>query len=226
MTSKTRYTVWGVSIIFIGFIIWAMVVAVKSGVNNMATAQGELTTEVSTSDWSEGSASSTVTIVEYSDFQCPACAAYHPVIKKLLAEKGSQFKFVYRHYPLVTIHMNAALAAQASEAAGKQGKFWEMHDKLFTNQNEWAASRDVIATFTRYAQEIGLNVETFTSDINNATVRQNIADDYKSGRDSGVQGTPTFFVNGKQIQNPGSYEAFAALIDSYYTNSNATSTAQ
>lgn len=226
MTSQSRYKVWGGSLVVIALIVWAMIAFVRSGVENQVVSQGELAVPVTEVDWIAGNASSTVTLVEYSDFQCPACASYHPVVKKLLEEKGENFRLVYRHFPLISIHMNADLAAKAAEAAGKQGKFWQMSDKLFTTQVEWSTDRAAVTKFTAYAAELGLDTKQFASDLEDRIISKKINDDYKGGRDAGVLGTPTFFLNGKQIQNPQSYEAFAALIDEANTLSNATSTAQ
>ena len=106
----------------------------------------------------------TSVLIEYSDFQCPACKAYYPVVSKIADELGTKVQVVYRNYPLSQLHKNARTAASAAEAAGKQGKFWEMHDVLFINQEKWSESKDVKRDFSAYAKAIGLSVEQFTQD--------------------------------------------------------------
>lgn len=162
-------------------------------------------------DWTKGTAGKPV-LIEYSDFQCPACAAYYPMVKAVVAEFGNRIQFVYRHFPLSNIHKNALASSYAAEAAGKQNKFWEMHDKLFEHQKEWSEDSNANTHFEKYAQELGLNLDTFKKDRDSAEVRDRVAQSYRSGEAAGVPGTPTFFFNGKRIQSPGSYEAFRAVL--------------
>lgn len=160
-----------------------------------------------------GNFSSAVTIIEYSDFQCPACGVYYPITKKLLETNGARVQFVYRYFPLRTIHQNAVAAARAAESAGKQGKFWEMHDFLFERQKEWSDEKNVRDALTRYAGELGLNVGQFLADFESSTVKDRVDRDYQSGERAGVEGTPTFFLNGKKIDTPRSYDEFQKIID-------------
>ncbi len=115
--------------------------------------------EVTEADWSKGNLESPVVLLEYSDFQCPACKARGPIIENLLGEFGDHIRFVYRHMPLSSIHNNAQLAAQATEAAGVQGKFWEMHDHLFETQSEWSGLSKSKLTESQVlaAGELGIN---------------------------------------------------------------------
>lgn len=168
---------------------------------------------VSANEWIKGNKDSKVELVEYSDLQCPACLTREPLIKKLMDEFGTNIKFVYRHFPLRSIHKNGQMAAQAAEAAGMQGKFWEMHDILFENQSKWSpeSSGDVKDSFADYAGQIGINVEQFKKDLESDAAEEGVNEDYNGGNDAGVNATPTFFLNGKQI-NPGSYEDFRELI--------------
>lgn len=169
---------------------------------------------VSDSDWYVGGKDATVTLVEYSDFQCPACAAYYPVMKSLAQNYGDKLKIVYRNYPLSQIHANAQLAAQAAEAAGIQGKFFEMHDVLFSNQNNWSDLADPTEAFTTYATQIGLNVDQFKTDLTSSAVKDAIAQDVRGGNRANVDSTPTFFLNGLQISsNPQGLAPFMTLID-------------
>lgn len=209
-----RMAMWiGVVLVLTG-IVWGMV---RLASNVQLPAQsGTLTVPVSDADNSMGPASASVTLVEYSDFQCPACAAFQPVVKQLLQEPELQGKvrFVYRHFPLANIHKNAQLAAQAAQAAGVQGKFWEMHDLLFENQKKWAAlSADgARAAFLEYAISLGINSEWFAGDLDADDVKAKIAADVAGGLSAGVDATPTFFVNGTRMPQPGSYEEFKQYV--------------
>jgi protein-disulfide isomerase len=169
---------------------------------------------IQSSDHISGNKESKTVLIEYSDFQCPACAVYYPITKKLLETNGAKVQFVYRYFPLQAIHKNAFGGAQAAEAAGKQNKFWEMHDLLFERQKEWSDEKNVRDVLVRYAGELGLNIGQFIADFENAETKTRIDSDYQSGVRAGVEGTPTFFINGAKIDNPRSYDEFQKLIDS------------
>jgi len=160
----------------------------------------------------KGNVEASVELVEYSDLQCPACGVYYPVVKQLLDEFGDDMKFTYRHFPLRSIHSNAEGAALATEAAGLQGKFWEMHDILFERQVEWSGKRgDDI--FTPYAEEIGIDTLKFESDMSfNEDIKNQVESDYQGGLALNVNSTPSFFLNGVKMQNPRSYEEFRSVI--------------
>ncbi len=138
-----------------------------------------------------------VTIVEFSDFECPYCGAAHPVLERLLHEYEGQVKLVFMHYPLTEAHPNAMQAARAAVAAGQQGKFWEMHDRLFENQA--ALSEEDLA---RYAREIGLDVERFEEDLRSEETQRRIERDKALGRRLDVTGTPAIFINGRRFREP------------------------
>lgn len=144
-------------------------------------------------DHVRGPADAPVTLVEYGDFECPYCGQAETVVRELLAEYGDDLRYVWRHLPLTDVHPYAPLAAEASEAAAKQGKFWEMHDQLLDHQGALTA-KDVM----RYAAEIGLNTEQFTADMRKGAGAGKIASDVDSADLSSVSGTPTFFINGKR----------------------------
>lgn len=167
----------------------------------------------SSDDWKRGNENAKAVLVEYSDFQCPACGSYYTVLKALHEEFGDSMLFVYRHFPLRQIHANAENAARATEAAGKQGKFWEMHDVIFERQKEWSDDRDAQGTFVSYAGALGLDTARFVNDFNSQEVKEKIQRDYESGFRAGVAGTPTFFLNGQKIQNPRSYDEFKNVIN-------------
>jgi protein-disulfide isomerase len=143
-----------------------------------------------------------VTVVEFADFQCPACAAAHPIVKEVLEKYKGKITFIYRHFPL-NQHKNARLAARAAEAANNQGKFWEMHDMLYENQKEWSESSSAKEVFTGYAKVLGLNNEIFEKAINSTDFDDAIQHDYVDGVTLGVNSTPTFFLNGNKLQSFG-----------------------
>lgn len=147
-----------------------------------------------------------VMLVEYSDFQCPACGQFYPLIKKLQSELGSDLGFTYRYFPLYQIHSHALLSSYAAEAAGRQGKFWEMHDLLFERQIAWSVSDDAGKLFAAYAKELGLDQTKFDADLRSPDVAERVHKDMKSGLDAGVDATPNFYLNGKKIPELGTYE--------------------
>lgn len=190
-----------------------MVLLAKLSVNSGAGAPNpELLTPVMEIDQFKGNPSAPTTIVEYSDFQCPFCAKFYPLTAQLVKEMPDQVKFVYRHFPLRSIHKNAQLAGQAAEAAGKQGKFWEMHDVLFNTQDSWSALEKPEEKFTEYANSLGLDLTKFSADLNSREVIDKVNADYKDAVRNGINGTPTIFVNGKKVELPASYEELKNLI--------------
>ncbi len=158
--------------------------------------------------------SAKVTLVEFADFQCPACRANEPLVKQALQEYDGELKFVYKHFPLTQIHQNAFEAARASEAAKNQGKFWEMHDLLFAQQDVWAnlGAGEVKQKFAEYAQQIGLNVAQFNQDLDSSETEQAVKEQQDEGIKLGVMATPTFYVNGKFVQG-GTYSNLKTAID-------------
>lgn len=169
--------------------------------------------EISAMDVALGPENARVTIIEYSDLQCPACAAYAPVVKQILEKYPDDVRFVYRHFPLNQIHPNAYEAALAVEAAGKQGKFWEMHDLLFANQSAWARVGAPLESFLAYAGQLELDVAQFEADYRSDAVKDKVAADQASGYAAGISATPTFFLNGAPLSNPRGLEGFVTAID-------------
>lgn len=161
----------------------------------------------------KGSENARATLVEYSDFQCPACAYYAPFVARLAEEFPDDLRVAYRHFPLSQIHLNALPAAHAAEAAGGQEKFWEMHDILFEKQAEWTPLANPREVFARYAREIGADVERFRRDMNESAARDKVRDDYMGGVELRIAGTPTFFINSARIEsNPRTYDEFKQYI--------------
>src|SRR3989344_987246 len=207
--SLKRVGFWLVVLLGIGGLIFGF----TKFLNQPRTEQGTLPVDtVSPSDWSKGNQEAKVILIEYSDFQCPACGTYYPVIRELFQEFNKDIVFVYRHFPLRNIHPNADLAARAAEAAGRQGKFWEMHDLIFEHQKEWADQKDARELFVQYAQSLNLDREQFLVDVDSSEIKDKIDIDYKSGLNFKVNATPTFFLNGEKLQNPRNYEEFKSLI--------------
>jgi len=200
---------WIVTIGVIGLAVILIVVLASRGGGEVDLTVDE--SGISDSDWVKGNPEGAITLVEYSDFQCPACASYFPLVKELL-EENDDVRFVYRHFPLTNIHANAERAARASEAAGMQGKFWEMHDLLFDRQNAWSTKFNSKDIFVGYAEELGLDVVLFLDFMNDNESRDLVRDDINRGNRAGVQGTPTFFVNGEQISNPRGLEDFRSSL--------------
>lgn len=163
-------------------------------------------------DHIKGAASSTVILMEYSDFQCPACRSYYPILREVMTEYGDRITFVYRHFPLISIHPNAEFAARAAEAAHKQGKFWEMHDLLFEKQNEWGKVANIYPVFESYATLLGLSLDQFKIDFASDEVKNLVRAQRVHAVKAGLSSTPTFFLNGKKIENPTSAAMFKELI--------------
>ena len=147
--------------------------------------------------------SSPVIIEEFGDYQCPPCGQLYPELKQIEAEYGDQVKVVFRHFPLMKMHKNALMAAHAAEAARNQNKFWEMHDRLYRNQKEWAELDDPRPVFEGYARQLNLKLDQFNSDLQSNLIDQKISADLQRGTSQGVTGTPTVFLDSHLLK----YEA-------------------
>lgn len=161
----------------------------------------DLTIPVSEADHIQGSAQATATLLEYGDYQCPYCGQAYPIIKDLQATLGGKLRFVFRNFPLTGAHPYAELAAEAAEAAAMSGKFWEMHDTLYENQE--ALSEE---SLVEYARQLGLDVPKFVEDIAKRRFKGRVKDDFMGGVKSGVSGTPGFFINGKKHNGSWDYD--------------------
>jgi protein-disulfide isomerase len=155
-------------------------------------------------DHIQGPADAPVTLVEYGDFECPYCGGAYPIIKEVQARMGDRLRFVFRNFPITTSHPHAEQAAEAAEAAAGRGRFWQMHDLLFENQRR-LRDEDLRA----YAEQAGLDVERFDEELAEHVHAARVREDFMSGVRSGVNGTPTFFING--VRHDGSYEVEALL---------------
>jgi protein-disulfide isomerase len=154
-----------------------------------------------------------VVMVEFADFQCPACGAAHPITKQIAQDYGDKIQMVFRHFPLPQ-HKNAMDASRAAEAAGAQGKFWEMHDVLYEKQDDWSEKSNAVDIFVQYAKDLGLNADQFKKDLVEHKFDNQITKGMTDGNAAGVNSTPTFYINGlKQVGIP-SFAEFKSLIDS------------
>jgi protein-disulfide isomerase len=175
--------------------------------------QGTLVTNVGPRDHVQGPADAPVTLLEYGEYQCPFCGAAHPVVKAVQRHLRDSLRFAFRHFPLSTIHEYAEGAAEAAEGAGAQGKFWEMHDTLFQNQPELDYE-----SLLGYAEELGLDLERFAAEMDNHVYEPRVREDFISGVRSGVNGTPTFFINGVRHEGSFDFETMLEAIRARMTN--------
>ena len=184
-----------------------------------SAAVGKTVSAIGAGDWTKGKADAKVILIEYGDFQCPACGTYYPMMRQIVEEYGDRILFAFREYPLGTIHPYGNLAAQAAESAGVQGKFWEMYDQLYDNQQSWSRGDDVKKTFADYAQTIGIDVTRWQQDLESAAVKSKITTDVAGGDAGGVDGTPSFYLNNVKVENPKSVEGFRTLLDEALSSS-------
>ena len=168
---------------------------------------------VTEDDYTEGAKDPKVTLIEYGDFQCNFCAALHPTLEEVLPEYEDDVQFVFRHFPITSSHPNALVAHKAAEAAGRQDKFWEMHDKLFESLQEWGSDNNPIETFNGYAKELDLDVEQFKSDFDDASLTDRINTVKEDGKSAGVKSTPTMFLNGKKLDTIRSADELRQQLD-------------
>lgn len=164
------------------------------------------------SDWIKGSEEAEATLIEYGDFQCPACATYYPLVKQLLDDYPDGLRVVYRHFPLSS-HKYAYEAALASEAAGIQGKFWDMHNILFERQDDWVSLSNPEDKFVEYAEELELDSEKFHFDYGGDEVKGAVDADILSGNKLQVNATPTFYLNGRRLGPIRSYDEFSESVE-------------
>lgn len=198
--------VWSLAILLLGGSAWGL-----AKIAQKPSGGEKLLAAVTSKDWVRGSREASVVLIEYGDFQCLACAVYFPLVAQLHQEFGDKIVFVYRHFPLSQIHAQAELAARAAEAAGKQGKFWEMHDLIFANQKSWAGQSSAGEMFLQYGRELGLDLDKYENDLESAEVRERVKNDYQGGLTYGINSTPTFFLNGNRV-HPNNYGEFKNII--------------
>lgn len=197
--------------------IVAIIVVIFGGVmffnNSDSSNNGSANGDAKPSNHVKGDGKTGVTLVEYGDFQCPFCGQYYPIVQQVEQKYKEQITFQFRHLPLLQIHQNAFAASRAAEAASLQGKFWEMYDKLYQNQEAWSETGKPLEAFSTYAQQIGLNVDQFKQDFSSSAVNDVInADIREFDKTKEQKSTPTFFLDGKKI-SATSVDEFSKLID-------------
>jgi protein-disulfide isomerase len=217
METQKRIIIWISVMLVVGITtiaVWQIATAAPKIPLPPKSAPGILAEPVSANEWTKGTKDAKVSIVEYSDFQCPACGAFYPTIEKITAEYKNKISFTYRHFPLPQ-HKNAERTAYAAEAAGKQGKFWEMYALIFEHQNDWSdvGASQAEKILLDYAQNLKLDIDLFKKDMRSTGTRDRVKRDRDVGVRSGVNSTPTFYVNGNKIQNPRGYEELKVIID-------------
>ena len=236
-SNSSRTTAWFI----VGFIVLVTAGAIIAGAmssnsssngNSSSTANPNFVATVApaltAADHVEGNASATVSLIEYGDFECPACAEYNPIVKQIVQNYGDKIAFSFRNFPLYTIHPFAGVSSQAAEAAGLEGgaaKYWAMNNLLYSKQNEWSTNSaltpaQVVSQYLDgYAQSIGLDVNTFNNDMNATSVAQKIQNDVTGGNTAQIDHTPTFFVNLVQIENPQSLADFEKILNAAVASS-------
>jgi len=189
---------------FFGFIVF----------NKNKDANSDSGTAIQGSSNYYGKEDSPVTITEFVDFQCEACYAYYPYVKQVKEMYKDQVRFQVRNFPIVSGHQFAMQAARAAEAAARQDKFWEMHDKIFEGQKIWEQTQNPQNYFDQYAEEIGLDMEKYKADRDSSDVAAVINKDLADVEELGGTGTPTFAINGKKVENPGpTVDALSKMIE-------------
>ncbi|MDQ3239580.1 MAG: DsbA family protein [bacterium] len=208
----------GESKVIIGVVVTTVIVLI-AGVMVMSSSQPpvpsakvETSTTLHGDAYSKGPKDAKVKIAEYADFQCPACAVSFPIMKEIISDYGDKIYFEYHHYPLKQ-HAWSQVSAEAAEAAGAQGKFWEYHDMLYAKQNDWAESKDAKSIFSKYAAELKIDQKKFDEDLKNNTHRQKVLNSFNRGNTLSVQATPTYFVNGVRYEGGLNKEDWKKIID-------------
>jgi protein-disulfide isomerase len=175
---------------------------------NLDIRQGLLQMPITDRDNVVGAPDAPVQVVEYGDYECPYCAAAHPVVADLLNQRATAIRFAYRHFPLTNVHKHAEFAAEAAEAAGAQGHYWTMHDWLFEHQRQLEPS-----FVTAAAGKAGLDTAVFAENLAARTFHPKVQEDFMTGLRSGVNGTPTFFIDGARHDGPATLAALLAAVD-------------
>ncbi|OGH07755.1 MAG: hypothetical protein A2171_02580 [Candidatus Levybacteria bacterium RBG_13_35_9] len=178
-----------------------------------ATSETVSIAPVSDKDITNSVKDAKITLFEYADFQCPACASYQPIIKQILTEYEGKILFVYRNFPLTNVHKNAVISAQAGVAAHKQGRFFEMAEILYDRQKDWETVSDPTSLFIDYAKELKFDINKFKNDLNSDDTKNFIKDSEKLAISEGMNSTPTFVLNGIKIRGANTLDDFKKLID-------------
>lgn len=206
MTKESKIILSIIGLVLVAGI--ALVTYINStGITNSPTAMAEKLVR----DDSHKEGTGKIQVVEFGDYQCPACGQAYPTTKKLIGEFGDKITFVFRNFPL-PMHANAQAAAEAAEAANAQGKFWEMHDKLYVSQDAWSSLYDPTDMFVSYAKDLGLDTDKFKKDVTDKANEKYIEQDKSDGYALNISGTPTFYINGK-VQSAFDYDSLKKAIE-------------
>lgn len=203
--NKAGWIIFSVAVVLLlgGLVAWTRItnppINVTGIENNSVVAASDQNGNIG--DHTTGSDANKILFIEYGDYQCPSCAGAHPNLNALIGEYSDSVTFVFRNFPLTSIHPNARAASAVAEAAGLQGKFWEMHDTLYEKQNDWNSldASQRTSVFNGYATSLGLNLDKFKTDLSSKEVNQKINFDLALGKSAAVSATPTFFLDGKKI---------------------------
>lgn len=203
---------WGVIVIIV--LLFVGIFALSGSKSDDSSKTGSKSSSSKATNHVTGKGSTGVKLVEYGDYECPYCEQYYTTVKAAQAEFGDQIFFQFRNFPLTSLHRNAFAAARAAEAASLQNKFWEMHDTLYENSNwqDWTAANNPNTYFNTYAQQLGLNITQFKKDFASTKVNDAINADMAEGNKLGITGTPTFFIDGKQVTIGNSQSDFEKVI--------------
>ncbi|MFZ2126065.1 MAG: thioredoxin domain-containing protein [Candidatus Microsaccharimonas sp.] len=225
--NKIAWIIFGAAVVLLigGLVVYSRITnpGVDIGSTNINAFIGASDQNGQIADHTIGSNDSKVVLIEYGDFQCPSCGSAHPQVKALTDEYGDKILFIFRNLPLTSIHPNARAAAGVAEAAGLQGKYWQMHDMIFENQDAWSSLDSTKRTevFTTYAETLELNKDQFLADLNSESVKKKISFDESLFKETGfTKSTPTFVLDGTKVDDTvssglvqGDTTALKALID-------------
>jgi protein-disulfide isomerase len=211
MSTETK-VLTGISVVTIVLVVGAALMLGGKSTPEKAAPPADSKVLVRADSHKSGAKNAKVTIVEFGDFQCPACGAAHPIVKQITEEYKDRVTFVFRNYPL-SMHQNSKLAAEAAEAAGAQGKYFEMHDMLYDKQKDWGESPKAKDKIMQYAQDLKLDMDKFKSDVEANKYDKKIQQDIADGNSAQVEATPTFYING--VKNTGGlpYNDFKKKLD-------------
>lgn len=205
--NKTGWIIFSTVVVLLlgGLVVWTRLSNPSIDVSkvNANSVLGATEQSGNIGDHVTGSDANKILFIEYGDYQCPSCGGAYPNIKNLMNQYGKDVTLVFRNFPLTTMHPNARAAAAVAEAAGLQGKYWEMHDELYSAQDSWSGldANKRTDAFQRYAKDLGLNIDKFNSDVTGTAATQKINFDLALGKSLGINATPTFYLNGEKLDD-------------------------
>lgn len=213
-TTFKKYSLWIGGLIIIAIAIIGMFWLVTGTSTTTSPNQPLKVASVASRDLAFGDKNSKAVLIEYADFECPACAEYHTVVDQIVQYYGNKILYVYRMFPLTQIHPNADISAQAAYAAYKQGKFLQYSNLLFNNQSQWAGLTNPTSNFLNYAKSMNLNLDKFKADMTSSDTINYVNASEQEALNEGLDHTPTFILNGNEITNPPTnFNDFKKLID-------------